>query len=140
MQLRTNVPVYGLLVVFLRLATLKPKDWSMKQTKISGVIADEVASLSAKGDLSKELQEAWDKYDDTGEYTIYDLVGEIEFIANNNSESPIAETLKEVVEAFREEEKYDHELAGRGDMDTAEENLVQSIKFVLSHGKAQSIG
>jgi len=86
--------------------------------------------------LFSELQVAWDRYDDTGEFNIYDLANEIELIADKNYDSPLAETLKEAVEAFREEERYDRELTGRGDMDSAEENLVESVKNVLSQGKA----
>ena len=81
-----------------------------------------------------ELQEAWDRFDDTGDLTVYDLADEVEVIANNNYDNPHSETLKAAVEAFREEERYDRELAGRGDMDAAEETLVRSIKFVLSKG------
>ena len=91
-------------------------------------------SLPGGGNLLIELQETWDKYDNTGELTIYDLADEIEVIANKNYENPLAGTLKAAVAAFREEERYDRELAGRGDMDAAEENFVQSIKFVLSQG------
>jgi hypothetical protein len=86
--------------------------------------------------LLTELQRAWDRFDDTGEITVYDLADEVGVIANNNYENPLAETLKAAVEAFREEERYDRELAGRGDMDTAEENLVQSIKLIMSKRKA----
>jgi len=81
-----------------------------------------------------ELQEAWERYDDAGDLTVYDLAAEVEVIASNNYDNPLAETLKAAVEAFREEERYDRELAGRGDMDAAEETLVRSIKFVLSQG------
>ena len=97
-------------------------------------MAGNVTSQLGKGNILIELQEAWDRYDDTGDLTVYDLADEVEVIANNNYDHPHAETLKSAVEAFREEERYDRELAGRGDMDAAEENLVRSIKFVLSQG------
>jgi hypothetical protein len=58
------------------------------------------------------MREAWDRYDDTGESTIRDLVNEIEYLISNG-EAPLS--LQAAVDAFREAEQEDQVLAGRGE-------------------------
>lgn len=83
------------------------------------------------------LKEAFEKFDDTGEIeTIRDLVDEVERLT---VEGKAPESLTRAVEAYREAEREDfRELAGRGDMDAAEEAFLASLKRAISKEKRVS--
>lgn len=71
-------------------------------------------------------QEALNKYEE-GEGTFNDLVDEVEAIALDENN----QNLKDAVDAYREEQRLDIELKGRGDMDAAESAFMRQIKSEL---------
>jgi hypothetical protein len=70
---------------------------------------------------SDALNDLFNQYDDTGEITHLDLVDEIEAFIED-SEGDFTD-LSKAVSTYRQEQREDQELGGRGDMDTAESNF-----------------
>lgn len=96
------------------IADLK-KSKEQKQVKKEKVIKEE-----------SRTQEALNKYEE-GEGTFNDLVDEVEAIALDENNR----NLKDAVDAYREEQRLDIELKGRGDMDAAESAFMRQIKSEL---------
>jgi hypothetical protein len=76
-------------------------------------------------DLPRALQAAWDRYDESGESTINDLANDVDALENK---SP---ALQKALDKFRKEQEDDRKLAGRGDMDAAEEIFSKSVEREL---------
>jgi hypothetical protein len=74
------------------------------------------------------LRDAWEKFDVTGEFTIRDLVNEVDKLVSDGK-SP--EELRKHVNAFRMAEQEDRELAGRGDIDAAEESFCEAVRKAI---------
>lgn len=64
-----------------------------------------------------------------GDDTVSDLADNIE-AAVEDMDGPAEKALREAVEKFREEQEYDRELKGRGDMDEAEQAFVAAVEKV----------
>lgn len=64
------------------------------------------------------------KYNEDTNYNIYDLVNDIEIVANESGDT----NLKDAVAKYREEQAYDNETKGRNDMTAAEDNFINQIQ------------
>jgi len=84
--------------------------------------APEVPAAPAKS----RVQDAIDKYDEGDISTINDLVDEIEAIADEEGNQVVLDA----VEEYREEQRYNESLKGRGDMDAAEDAFLSKIRGV----------
>lgn len=74
---------------------------------------------------TSELFDLWEQYDNTGELQIEDVVDQLDFLISDNR-APTE--LQEAVDAFRQAQIDDWELAGRGDTRDAERAIEDGIK------------
>jgi len=101
-------------------------------------IKDSEPLLPAKTETAEKVEEiadlkdAFDKYDDTGESTVEDLVSEVQGIAEDMS-GPQASELLGAVELFLSDAEQDLKEHGlRGDVEGRETAFIDTIKKVLS--------
>lgn len=80
--------------------------------------------------LDSVLHQLWHRFDAEGELTINDLVNEVDALIPEHDD-PRAADLQDAVDAFRKEQEDDRALAGRGDMDAAEEAFVSAFKSAM---------
>jgi hypothetical protein len=96
-------------------------DWSL---------LDDVAEPPAGGENDHELRALLKRYTETGDLTVADLVEEVDALGDDR--------LKDAVDAHRREQQDDRELAGRNDMDAADERFVMEVERV-ARGKSTTI-
>lgn len=90
------------------------------------VAAPETAPEVPAAPEKSRVQDAIDKYDEGDISTINDLVDEIEAIADEEGNQVVLDA----VEEYREEQRYNESLKGRGDMDAAEDAFLSKIRGV----------
>lgn len=79
---------------------------------------------------SNPLASALLQYEDTGEIaTVSDLANEVERLIDDD-QAP--STLQAALDDYRQELADDHEMAGRGDMNTAEENFISAVRSAIA--------
>ncbi|MCE5324951.1 MAG: hypothetical protein LLG01_00905 [Planctomycetaceae bacterium] len=86
------------------------------------------AQKPAKAKPGNSIDALLDRYDSGDIQTIQDLADDAEALA----EEADNQALREAVQRFREEQRQDRELAGRGDMDKAEADLIAAMKAAKS--------
>lgn len=85
------------------------------------------------------IRAEFDKYDSTGEHkTINDLVTQIEVMAEQDPQAPASSKLRDAVDRFRDDQEADRELAGRGDMDEAEEKFLRRLKRAANFAEKEA--
>jgi hypothetical protein len=89
-------------------------------------LADEIG-------IKKDLGEAWNKYDNTGEYTVRDLVNHVDQIISKYPSSKQTKKLSSGINKFEKELAYDLKLGGRGDLDAAEEVFADIVRKTLNY-------
>jgi len=77
-----------------------------------------------------EIQDALDAYNE-GTDTADDLASKVEGVMDDIDGSA-GEAIRDAVEKFREEQEYDRDLKGRGDMGSAEDEFVAAIEAALN--------
>jgi hypothetical protein len=80
------------------------------------------------------LQKLWDKYDDTGEYTIRDLVDAVDQLLVEEPNTPQADALEQAVRDYRDAVREDRQEWGeRGGLsEDAEEMFAAAVKSALA--------
>lgn len=81
--------------------------------------------------FDERLRDVWNRYDDEGAITFRDLVDEVKGIAGDTHD-PRAASLLDAVERFEGELRDDLALAGRNDMDSAEEAFTDALHAVMN--------
>lgn len=97
----------------------------------SKIMLDEGAFAKPEDNSKKEdthdandIKSLVDKYDNIENYTIDDLVNDVEGIADETGNKK----LSDAVEEYRKEQEDDRKLSGRGDMDSAQEKIERIIR------------
>jgi hypothetical protein len=87
------------------------------------------ASQPAAGEAIHPLTDALEKYEGTGEIeTVGDLVNHVDGLIG---EGKAPESLMDAVETYRQEQEDDRKLGGRGDMDQAGENFINTVRSAI---------
>ncbi len=96
-----------------------------------GAVAKTSDKSTAESDrFTQELKSAWDHFDGEGVGTFADFVDQVEGLARDTDE-PAAAAILEAVEKYRDDQRYDQELAGRGDMEQAESEFKSAVEAAL---------
>lgn len=89
-------------------------------------MGDKPAAKPSKKHAGNALESALSEYEDTGEIgTVDELADRIESMIG---EDTAPDSLTEAIKHYRDDQEYDRELSGRGDMDAAETKLIAAIR------------
>lgn len=75
------------------------------------------------------VKDVINRYEDVGDLTMFEVADEIEALD--------IEDLSDALNAYREEQAYDRELSGRGDMDAADEAFLSAIHEFIDNQESQ---
>lgn len=82
-------------------------------------------------DQAELIRKEISRYEDEGDITVSDLVDNIEAIDHG------IKAIDDAVAKYREEQEYDRDLKGRGDMDAASDEFIASVKSAIESKPAE---
>lgn len=88
--------------------------------------AGDIITKPAEAPAASPVTDLVNRYEDVGDLTITDLVNRVESLDTGEPH------IEQAIEDYRTAQAEDHELAGRGDMDAAEEQFLKAIKRAKS--------
>jgi len=109
------------------------------QAQVKPAAAPEAAAPGALKVTPESIRAELAKYEDSGEHaTIGDLVDSLEAFVEEDPDADGSGLIQTAIDRFRREQEYDRELAGRGDMDKAEENFLRQTKKAADFAQKQA--